>query len=98
MGLKSTRNLSAKLIRWSLLIADFNIKLIHKAGKIHTNADGLTRAATSAPTEDPEAPAIDALEQEDTFSECSENSQVSSIENFNINVAHEICSTGLVMD
>lgn len=46
LGLKSTKNLSSKLMRWSLLIADFNFKMVHKPGKIHANADGLSRAAT----------------------------------------------------
>jgi hypothetical protein len=86
MGLNSTRNLSAKLIRWSLIIADFQFKLKHKAGKIHLNADGLTRAATDAPVHDPEAPAIDALEDN-----LDSDSDLSSIENFDINLAHEVC-------
>jgi hypothetical protein len=48
-NLQSTRNLSAKMVRWSLLLADFDFKLIHKPGRIHNNADGLSRAATTAP-------------------------------------------------
>ena len=57
------------------MIADFNFKLIHKAGKIHTNADGLTRAANTAPTEDPSLIPIDFSEAqaEVAESECSSN-------------------------
>ena len=47
-NLKSTRNLNAKMVRWSLLIFDFDFNLIHKSGKKHLNADGLSRASTKA--------------------------------------------------
>ena len=64
MGLRSTTNLSAKLARWSLFIADYNFVLVHKAGRAHTNADGLTRSRTSQSAEDPEVGiSVDAFEE-----------------------------------
>ena len=49
-------------MRWSLLIADFNFKLIHKAGAQHRNADGLTRAPTAQGKEDASLLDVDEVE------------------------------------
>ena len=54
MGLRSTTNLTAKLARWSLFLADYDFVLIHKPGKTHTNVDGLTRSHTNSPADDPD--------------------------------------------
>jgi hypothetical protein len=82
-------------MRWSLLIADFNFTLIHKAGKIHLNADGLSRAPTSAMVADPEAPDIDNLsEGPDSSSGESED----SIENFDVDITREVNSVGSAWD
>lgn len=42
--LMSTKNLGAKLARWAIHIGQYNFTIIHKAGKQHTNADGLSRS------------------------------------------------------
>jgi ribonuclease HI len=42
--LQTTKNLSAKLARWSIFLADFNFTMLHRAGKTLTNADGLSRS------------------------------------------------------
>lgn len=42
--LRSTRNFSAKLARMSLFVSEFNFEVKHRAGKVHSNADGLTRS------------------------------------------------------
>ena len=77
-NLRSTRNFYAKLVRWSLLISDFDFVLIHKSGKTHTNADGLSRASTSADDHDESLVDVDVLEPEtegDTLSETSDSSE-----------------------
>lgn len=73
-------------MRWSLLIADFDYHLIHKAGKLHLNADGLSRAPTRAPVDDPESPHLDYL---------SEESDV-SIDHFEVNLVNEVNVVGSV--
>ena len=45
MSLRTNQNLSSKLVWWSVLLSEFNFKLIHKPGTAHRNADGLSRCA-----------------------------------------------------
>lgn len=45
LTLHSNQNLSSKLTRWSVLLSEFNFKLIHKPGASHRNADGLSRCS-----------------------------------------------------
>lgn len=40
----SLKDPSSRLMRWSLRLAEFDFTVEHKAGKRHTNADGLSRA------------------------------------------------------
>ncbi len=37
-------NLSGRLVRWLLLIEEFDIDIIYHLGRWHDNVDGLTRA------------------------------------------------------
>ena len=52
--LKNT-NLKGRLSRWSLLLQQYRMKIVHKPGKHNTNADGLSRCELSEKTdqEDP---------------------------------------------
>ena len=45
-ALRTTNNLAGKLARWAMFLSEFRINLIHKAGKTHCNADGLSRCIT----------------------------------------------------
>lgn len=83
-NLRTTHNLSAKLVRWSLLLADFDFVLIHKSGKTHMNADGISRALTSAPDYDDalefvEHAEINEVQLDDCASELSDASDASEI-------------------
>lgn len=78
-NLRTTRNLSAKLVRWSLLLADFDFDLIHKSGKTHLNADGISRAPTNAPTSDASLEHIDNIDIADCASDLSELSDSSHL-------------------
>lgn len=100
-NLRTTRNLSAKLVRWSLLLADFDFTLIHKAGKKHLNADGLTRVATSASEHDAVLDHINCCETIDSESSDSDD----DIEVFQCELLEEvqsleksICDTGLALE
>lgn len=45
-ALRTTNNLAGKLARWAMFLSEFRINLVHKAGKTHCNADGLSRCIT----------------------------------------------------
>ena len=45
--LMSTKNLNAKLARWAVHLSQYHFDIVHKAGKCHTNADGLSRMVGS---------------------------------------------------
>lgn len=42
-GLNSTKNLQGKLGRWALLLGEMNFEVVHRQGRLHGNADGLSR-------------------------------------------------------
>lgn len=42
--LETTKSTNSKLARYSMLLASYDFKIRHRAGKLHTNADGLSRA------------------------------------------------------
>ncbi|GBN89712.1 hypothetical protein AVEN_256713-1 [Araneus ventricosus] len=44
--LKSNEGSNPRLMRWSLELQPFQYKVIHKAGKNHSNADALSRSET----------------------------------------------------
>ncbi len=37
-------NLNGRLVRWLLLMEEFDIDIVHRLGRRHGNVDGLTRA------------------------------------------------------
>ena len=41
--LRSNKNMSGRLARWALLLQSYEFDVIHKPGKLHTNADSLSR-------------------------------------------------------
>ena len=43
-GLMSSTNLSGKIARWALYLSELDYEVIHKPGKSHGNADGLSRS------------------------------------------------------
>lgn len=46
--LETSKGNSAKLTRWALRLANYDFTVQYKQGKIHGNADGLTRARQQA--------------------------------------------------
>ena len=42
--LHSFRNKNQRLMRWSLLLQDFDFKIVHKKGSLHLNVDALSRS------------------------------------------------------
>ncbi len=66
--LNSAKNTNAKLARWAARLASYDFSIKHRAGRVHNNADGLSRSHTS-PTPDtppPDMTAIDAATIPDT--------------------------------
>ena len=103
-NLRTTRNLSAKLVRWSLLLADFDFNLLHKSGKTHLNADGISRALTNAPDHDDSLEFVNNVELCDYNSDSSIISEESETPMCTYCVAEinslerGICDTGLALE
>jgi hypothetical protein len=53
---------NAKLARWAMRLANYDFTVKHRAGRVHNNADGLSRAR-AAPAPDTPAPDTCLLEQ-----------------------------------
>ena len=47
LHLESAKSSSSRLARWALKLADYDFKVVYRAGGTHANADGLTRAAAT---------------------------------------------------
>jgi transposase InsO family protein len=62
--LNEAKTKNPKLARWAMKLAQYNFTLKHRAGKVHNNADGLSRSyATPAPDTPPaDCTAIDTAE------------------------------------
>ena len=41
--MRYNKNVTGRLARWSILLQSYDFEIIHKAGKLNTNADGLSR-------------------------------------------------------
>ena len=41
--LKTVKDTNQKLMRWSLLLEEYDYEIEHKSGKMHSNADTLSR-------------------------------------------------------
>ena len=42
-SLLTSKRLNGRLMRWALLLQDFTFEIVHRAGNLHGNADGLSR-------------------------------------------------------
>ena len=56
---------SPRLQRWAIFISQFSYDIVYKKGRLHSNADGLSRI-TYEPTEVPKPAVTDAL-MDDNF-------------------------------
>ncbi len=106
-NLRTTRNLSAKLVRWSLLLSDFDFNLLHKSGKTHLNADGISRALTNAPDHDDSLEFVHNIEYDNKenipdyasdFSQLSEESEVDVSNVEHDSIERGICDSGLALE
>ncbi len=62
--LNEAKNKNPKLARWAMKLATYNFTLKHRAGRVHNNADGLSRSHASPAPDTPPAhcTAIDTAE------------------------------------
>jgi hypothetical protein len=60
--LNEAKTKNPKLARWAMKLAGYNFTLQHRAGRVHDNADGLSRSR-AAPAPDTPAPDSTALEE-----------------------------------
>ncbi len=68
--MNSAKNKNAKLARWAAKLASYDFSIKHRAGRVHNNADGLSRAHI-APTSDTPAPGHTAIEATTLTTDCS---------------------------
>ena len=54
--LMQTNKTTGKLARWSLLLQEYDMKVLHKRGVLNTNADCLSRFPKNAPSYEPPLP------------------------------------------
>ena len=59
--LNEARTKNPKLARWAMKLAAYNFTIQHRAGRVHNNADGLSRSHTAATTDTP-APDVTAID------------------------------------
>nr|CAH0098669.1 unnamed protein product [Daphnia galeata] len=52
------RNLAGRLARWSLQLQDLDLEIVHRSGKLHHDADALSRQPTGPPEEEPGIPML----------------------------------------
>jgi hypothetical protein len=74
-ALRTASNLAGKLARWAFFLEEFNMNIVHKSGATLTNADGLSRCATSDGNQDDAAIRLEtmaALEEEGAYASLEE--------------------------
>lgn len=83
------------------MISDFDFTLVHKSGKLHSNADGLSRAATEQGDMDPALVHVEELTTcsltELESSSSDEDWDCSGVEDVT-NAATCVCEAGLAME
>jgi hypothetical protein len=60
--INEAKSKNAKLARWAMRLANYDFTIKHRAGRVHNNADGLSRAR-AAPSPDTPAPDACLLEE-----------------------------------
>lgn len=62
--LNESKSKNPKLARWAMKLAGYDFSIKHRAGRVHNNADGLSRSH-AAPSPDTPAPGVIATESAD---------------------------------
>lgn len=53
--LLTNSKLNGKLARWALLLSEYELDIVHRAGRVHCNADSLSRNPMASDNNDTEA-------------------------------------------
>jgi hypothetical protein len=56
--LMKKRDLVGRLARWSLQFQDLDIEIVRRSGRLHSDADALSRSLVDPPEEEPEIPTM----------------------------------------
>lgn len=52
------KNLTCRLARWSLQLQDLDLEIVHRSGRLHSDADVLSRNPVGPPDQSPDIPLL----------------------------------------
>lgn len=60
------KELTGRLARWSMMLQDLNVEIVHRNGKLHLDADALSRAPVDGPEAEDDVPMLHLRQITDT--------------------------------